>query len=386
MCKEQMQDIGYRQGLRVKRSSYLWTVKTGVLTAFFGAVICDASGCKQAPQIPLAEPPETEPERAEPSLVEKTLPATPYRTIRGTTQGTLYSVIYESPGCEDLQASITERLDAFERAYSRYRPSSLVSRINRSRQPVSVDSDFEAMFRLAREVHQLSNGAFDITVGPLVRAWGVERKQGTIPSPDAIDEIRSYVGMEHLTLRNGFMAKKDHRVRLDLNAIAQGYSVDLLGRFLEAKGVRNYLVEVGGELRARGVNAKKKVWRVGIELPEEGTPGRVRLIKTAISLKNRSLATSGNYRKFIERNGEKLVHTIDPRTGRSKRSDLLSATVVAESAAKADALATAFMVMGRAESRALVGATPGIDAVLLYSDKDGALAQWVSGGVRILQL
>ena len=243
--------------------------------------------------------------------------------------------------------------------------TSLISRINRN-ENVKVDSHFTNVFRRSMEISYLTAGAFDVTVSPLVRAWGFSYKKG-LPVPDStsVDSILQFIHFEKVKLHEGFVVKDDPRLELDFNAIAQGYTVDLISEFLESKKINDYLVELGGEVRAKGLNPRDSVWVIGIDKPNPHSIEHN--LQTAVHLDNKSLATSGNYRKFIEKDGKKYSHVIDPHTGFPAEHPLLSVSVIADDCMTADALATAFMVLGLERSFVRLNSLP-VEAYFIYAD------------------
>jgi thiamine biosynthesis lipoprotein len=238
------------------------------------------------------------------------------------------------------------------------------------------------IFNKSYEVFKNTNGAFDITVGPVVNALGFGNTDTLQVDSTMIDSLLQYVGMEKVTLKDGVLTKQNNNILLDVNAIAQGYSVDLVAKFLEQRNIRNYMVEIGGEVRARGKNERNQVWRIGIDKPLEGNmiPGAD--LQAILSLNNRSLATSGNYRKYYEKNGIKFVHTIDPKTGYPVASNLLSATVVASDCTTADAYATALMVFGVERSISFLEENKFLEAYLIYSDQEGRFRVYSTKGLQ----
>lgn len=304
-----------------------------------------------------------------------------YFKFSGFAQGTTYNITYENSNNEDYTNDIDSILKAFDKSCSMYDSTSIISRINDNDATVEADDWFIDVFKKAAEVNAKSGGALDITVGPVVRAWGF----GTAPiakhSKEYIDSLLQFVGMEKVRLEGRKVIKKYPGVSLDVNAVAQGYSVDVVSRFLEAKGIRNYLVEIGGEVHCKGTNAKNKLWRVGIDRPSDDniTPGGE--LQAIIELDNKSLTTAGNYRKFFVENGVKYGHTIDPKTGFPAKNTLLSATVVCDDAATADAWDTAFMVLGLEKSKELLKNLPGIEVYFIYSDEQGNYQVYYSEGL-----
>lgn len=305
-----------------------------------------------------------------------------YEELSGFAQGTTYSIIYESERGENLQSSIDSFLTDFDRSLSIYDPNSIISRFNRNDPAVAADDAFIEVFNKSGEVFAATNGAFDITVGPVVNALGFGSKDTLAVDSLVIDSLLQYVGMNKVNLAEGKLLKQHPNMQLDVNAIAQGYSVDLVARFLEERGIRNYMVEIGGEVRAKGKNSKRSVWKIGIDRPQEGNMLPGANLQAIVSLDDKSLATSGNYRKFYEKNGIKYVHTINPKTGYPVVSNLLSATVVAEDCITADAYATAFMVMGLEQSIEFLQEHWFLDAFLIFADAQGRFQVYFTPGLK----
>lgn len=302
-----------------------------------------------------------------------------FSNFAGTAQGTTYSIVYEDQGKIDplaLRQEVEKILRDFDMSLSLYEDSSILSRINRN-ETVIPDKYFTTVFNRSSEISQLTDGAFDVTVGPLVRAWGFGPDEQRDVSASRIDSLLNLVGMYKVGLKDGKIIKTDPRIILDFNAIAQGYSVDVIYGFLEEKGIRNFLIEIGGEVRVKGSKGEE-MWRIGIDRPvdENMSPGQD--LKAIIQLEERSLATSGNYRKFYIENGIKYSHTIDPKTGYPAKNQLLSATILASDCATADGIATACMVMGKEKSIEFLDLHPEFDAYLIYSDDKGDLKTWMT--------
>ncbi|GAB2786869.1 FAD:protein FMN transferase [Rhabdobacter roseus] len=287
------------------------------------------------------------------STCQKKAPASSYNYLEGDAQGTTFHITYKDSLGRDFSGSIDSLFRVLDRSMSLWDSTSVIRRINNHEPGVLPDAHFLAVFRRSQEISQLTNGAFDATVAPLVRAWGFSfKKQSAPPEPSQVDSLRQQVGYLKARVVAGRVVFDDPRMEVDFNAIAQGYTVDVLADFLIEKGVRHFLVEVGGEVRAQGRNERGEVWRVGIDKPVAGeTPGRP--LQAVVRLDGRSLATSGNYRKFIERDGKRYSHSIDPQTGYPVTHTLLSVSVLADDCMSADAFATAFLVMGTDRAFAL---------------------------------
>jgi FAD:protein FMN transferase len=307
-----------------------------------------------------------------------------YINLAGFAQGTTYHITYESKKGENLQQLIDSLLADFDMSLSIYKPNSVISRFNHNEPGTRADQKFTTVFKKSYEVYKKTNGAFDITVGPIVNALGFGNTDTLSIDSLLIDSLLQYVGMEKVSLHDDILVKKHPDIVLDVNAIAQGYSVDLVAAFLEGRKIKNYMVEIGGEVRARGKNDRNQIWRIGIDKPEEGNMLPGANLQAIIRLDNRSLATSGNYRKFYERNGIKFVHTVNPKTGYPVVSNLLSATVVAYDCITADAYATAFMVFGVNKSKEFLEENKFLDAYLIYSDQEGKFRVFVTKGLEKL--
>ncbi|HEX2977258.1 MAG TPA: FAD:protein FMN transferase, partial [Bacteroidales bacterium] len=260
------------------------------------------------------------------------------RNFSGFAQGTTYSIVYDSRKIkeDELRSQVEKILRDFDMSLSLYKDSSILCRINRN-EDVQPDLFFIEAFRQSEEISKMTGGAFDITVGPLVKAWGFGPDSQKNFSEQKRDSLLKLVGMDKVSLVNGRIVKKDPAVKLDFNAIAQGYSVDVVCDFLDRLGVKNYLVEIGGEVKGKGTKAGAK-WRVGIDRPVDNnlTPGED--LEAVIRISDEALATSGNYRKFYVENGIKYSHTIDPHTGYPAKNTLLSATIIANKCSMADGI------------------------------------------------
>jgi FAD:protein FMN transferase len=306
-----------------------------------------------------------------------------YSGFNGFIQGSTYSIVYENkkaPEPGDLRQKVEVILDNFDKSLSLYNDSSILSRINRNEQAVP-DSFFTEVFRKSVYISAMTDGAFDVTVGPLVKAWGFGPDAHKSFTEARRDSLMKIIGMNKVSLINGSVVKTNPGVSLDFNAIAQGFSVDIISRFLDSLGIKNYLVEIGGEVRAKGKKAGKD-WRIGIDRPEDNnnTPGQN--LEAIIRISDRSLATSGNYRKFYVENGIKYSHEIDPKTGYPAKNNLLSASIIAGDCATADGVATACMVMGKDRTIEFLNAHPEFEAYLIFADEDGNFKTWTSDKLR----
>ena len=308
---------------------------------------------------------------------------TEFAKFAGTAQGSTYSIVYENPGKikpEELKLSVEKILHNFDLSLSLYNDSSIISKVNRN-EDIAVDTFFTEVFKKSREISVMTDGAFDITVGPLVRAWGFgpdARKNFNITK---LDSLLKLVGYEKITLRENLLIKSEKGIQLDVNAIAQGYSVDVLTRYFKGLGLKNFLIEIGGEVRATG-NKAGEFWKIGIDRPVNNNMSPGTNLQAIIKIKDKALATSGNYRKFYEENGVKYSHEIDPKTGYPARNRLLSVTIITDECATADGLATACMVMGLEKSIELIMKNPNLEAFLVYSDDKGNFRTWITDNLR----
>ena len=305
-----------------------------------------------------------------------------YIKISGFAQGTTYSITYENSNNEDYTQDIDSLLKAFDKSCSIYDSTSIISRINNNDPTVEIDDWFADVFKKSAEVNALSGGAFDITVGPVVRAWGFGNAPIAKHDTSYIDSLLQFVGMEKVKLEGRKVIKKYPGVKLDVNALAQGYSVDLVCDFFKNKGIRNYLVEIGGEVRGKGTNAKDKFWHIGIDKPVDGNMQPGNELEAIIEINSKALATSGNYRKFFVEDGIKYSHEIDPKTGFPAKNTLLSATVICDDCITADALATSFMVLGVEKSKELYRKLNGVEVYFVYSSPKGGYEIFSSKGMK----
>jgi thiamine biosynthesis lipoprotein len=301
--------------------------------------------------------------------------------FEGKAQGTYYAVTYYAVDTVVNLRQIDSLLDAFNQCASIYDPQSIISRINRNDSSVKIDAMFEAIFKRSMEVSESTQGAFDVTVCQLVNAWGFGFKNKADVTKELIDSLFQFTGYKKVKLENGKVIKENPGIMLDFNAIAQGFSVDVLSRFLESKGIKDYLVDIGGEIRGSGKKPGGESFTVAIEKPATDMYSKQEL-QVKLHLDNISLATSGNYRKYYEENGVRYSHTIDPSTGYPAKNTLLSASVIAKDCITADAYATAFMVMGLEKTQAFLKYNPnlGLEAYCIYAGEGVALKTWSTKG------
>jgi len=302
----------------------------------------------------------------------------------GMAQGTYYAITYFDHLDRNFQHEIDSLLDVFDMSVSMWEPQSVISKINRGEE-VKCDSIFIATYHIARHVAEESNGAFDYTVGPLVNAWGFGFKDRQKVDQALVDSLLPLVDYNNVSLDGDRIIMQKEGINFDFNAVAQGYSVDLVGEFLSSKGIENYLIDIGGEVLAIGEKPGKGPWVVGIEKPSTDELSE-RTLETTLELKDRAMATSGNYRKFYEENGVRYSHTIDPETGFPVTHTLLSVSVIADDCGTADAWATAFMVMGLEKGKKILESGNDLEAYFIYSGEDGSLETYITGGMEDLLL
>lgn len=299
----------------------------------------------------------------------------PYQTDQGFVFGTIYKITYQSE--ENLRDEIEAELKKVDNSLSPFNKASVITHINENTD-LTADSLFTEVFLLAKQISQETHGAFDITVAPLVNAWGFGFKNAAQVDSIMIDSLHQFVGIDKVELIDGKVVKKDPRLMLDCSAIAKGYGVDCVARLLDSKGIRNYMIDIGGELVMKGENPKMETWSIGVNKPIDDSLSVNQEIQAVLKLTNVGLATSGNYRNFYYKGGKKYAHTIDPKTGYPVQHNILSATVLSKSCAQADAYATAFMVLGMEGTMKVLKEHPELMVYLIYSDPQGKNAVWYS--------
>lgn len=303
----------------------------------------------------------------------------PYQHTKGLIFGTVYSMTYQHP--EDLKVEIEEELKRFDASLSPFNENSVISKVNRN-EDIITDTLFQNVFKRSMEISEETNGAFDITIAALANAWGFGFKKGEWPDEHVIDSLKELTNYKKVTLKEGKVIKEDPRIMISCSAIAKGYAVDVLAQFLQRKGIDNYMVDIGGELVLKGINPKKESWRIGINKPIDDSLSVNQELQMVLQLTGRGVATSGNYRNYYYKDGKKYAHTIDPHTGYPVQHSILSATVVAHDCMTADALATAFMVMGQEKAEAFANANPTIGACFIYSDENGEFKTYVTENMK----
>ena len=299
--------------------------------------------------------------------------------IQGEAQGSTYAIKYVNSNEVVTKASIDSLLIAFDLSLSTYRPESIISKINSGDSTIVVDDFFVETFKTSQKIHLETDGLFDPTIGVLVNAYGFGPVKEKIDlNPSKIDSLLTFVGFDKVKLNEDKTISKKHpETYFDFNAIAQGFSVDVVTNFLKSKGIQNGIVEIGGEIFAFGKNTlEKKNWIVGIDNPTQSPEKRTLIAK--IKLENLGMATSGNYRKVKvdSLTGKKFVHIINPKTGLSEKSSILSATVLASKCIDADGFATAFMIMDLVETKKLLQKRTDLHVLLIYTDENNQIQQF----------
>ncbi|WP_372641702.1 FAD:protein FMN transferase [Ancylomarina sp.] len=305
-----------------------------------------------------------------------------YQFNEGYIWGTIYHIIYDNSKGGDLHDEIKAKMNEFDLSLSTYKPNSTISRVNNNDSTVVLDPYFKTVFNRSIEISKATNGAFDMTIAPLVNAWGFGFKNKLDPEDIPVDSLLQIIGFNKVRMINDKIIKNDPRIMFDASAIAKGYGVDVIANFLENKGISNYMVEIGGEIRVKGVSNKNRSWRVGIDKPIDDATLQKREIQDVLSLVDGAMATSGNYRQFYIKNGKKYAHTIDPKLGYPIQHSLLSASVIAPDCMTADAYATAFMVLGLEKSVTIVENDPNLNAYFIYTDEEGKYQTYSSDKIK----
>ena len=304
-----------------------------------------------------------------------------YICNEGTVFGTLYHAKYLYG--RDLREEIEAELQRVDASLSMFNPRSTVSRINRN-ETDQADEMLGEVLSLSMVISEATGGAFDPTVAPLVNAWGFGFKSGTLPDSAQVDSLLSLVGLSGIHLRDGRLTKDNPLSILDFSAIAKGYGTDRAAQVLRSHGIRDFMVEIGGEVVAEGVNGKGEPWRIGINKPDDDSTSTGTGLQDIIRISGGAVATSGNYRNYYVREGRKIAHTINPLTGWPAQQDILSSTVLAPTCAQADAFATAFMVLGLEGAREVLRQQPQLEAYFILSDRQGHYQTWQTEGFRAL--
>jgi FAD:protein FMN transferase len=309
-------------------------------------------------------------------------------TMEAPTMGTTYKIAYIAQKPHVKQADIDSLLNVFNLSLSTYIDSSSISIINKTYMADSffeIDKNFYEVFRISENVYGTTNGVFDPGVMPLVHFWGFGVRKNLEQDTTQLDSLRQLAGLRHFSAieKNGkyFIRKSNAYAQLDFNAVAQGYAGDVAADFFELKNITDYMIEIGGEVRCNGKNLRNTLWNIGIDKPENSN-AQTRQLKATVLLDNKSLATSGNYRKFLQQEGKKYGHTINPKTGYPEVNTTLSVSVITRYCGYADAYATAFMVMGHEKAFEFAEATPDMEAYFIYSDEQGNMLSKETSGLK----
>lgn len=303
----------------------------------------------------------------------------------GKVHGTIYHITYEIKDGKSLQGEYEDEFKLFDQSLSTFQKNSIISRINQNDTTVVVDEYFKTVFNVGQAISEKTGGAFDMTVAPLVNAWGFGFDKKANVTEEEIREIMPHIGYQKIKLNGNRVVKSDSLVMLDASAIAKGYSSDVVAQLLEKHGVENYMVEIGGECVVKGHNEKGKPWCLGITKPQDDSTQQQNEIQTLIHIGKGGLATSGNYRQFYYKDGKKYAHTINPHTGHPVDHNLLSATIYGPTCMEADAYATACMVLGVEKAKELIESIPELEGYFIYSDKDNNYVETCTKGFEKLQ-
>ncbi len=304
---------------------------------------------------------------------------TPYQKDEGFVFGTIYHITYQSD--TNYQKEIEAELQKVDQSLSPFNKTSIISAVNRN-EHVKANDMFSEVFSLAESISRETDGAFDITVAPMVNAWGFGFKTGNPPTQQQVDSLRALVGYQKVSMKDGYVLKENPKTMLDCSAIAKGYGSDVVARFLKKKGIQNFMVEIGGEIVVSGNSEKLAPWRIGINKPTDDSTNTQQELQDVVNVTDIAMATSGNYRNFYYKNGKKYAHTIDPKTGYPVQHNILSATVFAKTCATADAYATSFMVLGLDGAKKILESHPKLDAYLIYADNKGNNQIWYSPSLK----
>lgn len=303
----------------------------------------------------------------------------PYQQDEGMVFGTVYNITYQYDS--DLKQDIEAELQKVDNSLSPFNKGSIISKVNRNENP-EVNDMFADVFTLAEEVSAQTGGAFDITVAPLVNMWGFGTKQFHRPDKESVDSLMKFVGFNKISLKNKHVVKQNPNIQLDCSGIAKGYGCDVVARFLRSKGIKNFMVEIGGEVVTSGNSEKRVPWKIGVTKPTDDSLQENQELQTVLNVTDKAMATSGNYRNFYVEGGKKFAHTIDPHTGYPVQHSLLSSTVLAHDCATADAYATSFMVLGIDKAKEVLKKHPELMAYFIYSDAKGNLQVWFSPSLK----
>ncbi len=302
--------------------------------------------------------------------------------LEGLAQGSYYAITYYDDQARNFKQGVDSIFHAIDLSVNLWVDSSVICKVNRN-EDVILDNIFIDNFNIAQKAAELSGGYFDPTISPLVEVWGFSAKESMELTSVMIDSLKSLVDYRNIRIEDGKVVKADPAMRLDFNAIAQGYTSDRIGAYLESKGVLNYLVDVGGEILARGGKPDGSPWVVGIEKPAANWDSD-RVVQQRVEVRDQGIVTSGSYRKYVERDGKRYSHSIDPTTGYPVEHNLLSATVIAETSVWADALASICMVMGMERSLDIINSLEGVEAYYIFVNDKGELETFATEGFQPL--
>lgn len=305
--------------------------------------------------------------------------STPFKKIEGLVFGTTYHVTYQSD--KDLADGIKEELEKVDLSLSPFNPQSIISAVNQN-QDTELNDMFLEVFQKAMTVSKETDGAFDITVAPLVNAWGFGFKNRTHPNRQQVDSLLQMVGYRKVSIKDGKVVKEDPRIMLDCSAIAKGFGTQIVAAYLRKQNVKNFMVEIGGEIVTSGINDSRLPWKIGVTKPVEDSLSVGHELQTVLNVTDKAMATSGNYRNFYYKGGKKFAHTIDPKTGYPVQHSLLSATVLADDCAIADAYATSFMVLGVDRAKEVLARHPELMAYFIFSNEKGQMDVWFSPSLK----
>lgn len=303
--------------------------------------------------------------------------------LQGEAQGSYYAITYYDEQERNFQHEIDSIFHAVDVSVNLWVDTSVISKVNRN-EDVTLDSIFIDNFNIAQEAARLSDGYFDPTISPIVAAWGFSYKHGDSITPQLIDSLKQLVDYRKVLIENGMVIKENPAMTLDFNAIAQGYTSDLIASFLDSRGIKNYLVDTGGEIMAHGTKPNGQPWIVGIEKPADNWDSE-QVVHTRIALRDKGLVTSGSTRKYVERNGKRYSHCIDPNTGYPVEHQVLSVTVMANSSVWADALASICMVMGMEKSLPLIESMDDVEAYYIYVNEKNELETFATEGFSVIK-
>lgn len=307
-----------------------------------------------------------------------------YQRDNGMVFGTTYSITYQSD--TNLKKEIEDVLKGVDTSLSMFNEHSTISLVNNNKLTDISDSNFIRILDLAFEINKETEGAFDITVAPLVNAWGFGFKNGEMPDSKQVDSLRSIIGMHKLSVtptdKGIHIAKSDPRIMLDCSAIAKGYGVEVVAELLRSKGISNFMVEIGGEVVTSGISPKRLPWKIGVIKPSDDSLNVSNELQTCLNITDKAMATSGNYRNFYYKGGKKYAHTIDPKTGYPIQHNILSSTVITNDCAVADAYATAFMVLGFEKAKTVLDRHPELHAYFILAGNGDSTSVWFSPSLR----